>query len=305
MEVGGYFATWEHRDTDRAEGGKVFITVSTQGEVTFHEGYVTNAEAKRRETPETGETQQLKPELTKAAQNYVDLHRHAAVRADMLGRADLALRVLAAHMLAGSSLWSVERDPQKTAKPEIADSLAASPAQHAFETERNEIAALLQIEAAQILPSRNDWHVMRPDLGKLLARLMVLNDEDVLRILTFLMADSLSVTSPIIDALGQDMETDVAQHWQPEQTFFDLIRDKRVLNTMVGAFAGKEAADANLTATAKVQRAVLTDCLNGTRTAASPSWIPPYMAFPMRGYSDGCGIDASTVDTPQMPIAAE
>ncbi|MGJ8530320.1 ParB/RepB/Spo0J family partition protein [Maritalea sp.] len=284
MELGGYFATWEHTSTDKPEGGKVFITVSTQGEVTFHEGYITNAEAKRRETPKTGATPQPKPELTKAAQNYVDLHRHAAVRADILGRSDLALRVLVAHMLAGSSLWSVERDPQKTAKPEIADSLAASPAQHAFEAERDEIAALLEIDVEQILPTRNDWYVMRPDLGTMLARLMVLNDEDVLRILTFLMADSLPVTSPILDDLGQDMETDVAQHWQPEQTFFDLIRDKQVLNTMVCAVAGKDTADANLTATAKAQRAILTDCLNGTRTASNPNWMPLYMAFPAATY---------------------
>lgn len=123
MEQGAWFATWDHRKASKADGGKVFITTTTQGEVTFHKGYITNAEAKRREKAAQRTTAAPKPELTKAAQNYVDLHRHAAVRADLLDNSGIALRLVAAHMMAGSSLWQVETDPQKAAKPESAESL--------------------------------------------------------------------------------------------------------------------------------------------------------------------------------------
>jgi len=128
MERGVYFASWEHRKTPKSDGGKVFITVSHQGEVDEHEGYITNAEAKRREKAEQAENgdTDARPELTKPAQNYVDLHRHAAVRADLLGHGDIALRLIAAHMIAGSDLWRVDADPQKAAKPEIAEGRAAN-----------------------------------------------------------------------------------------------------------------------------------------------------------------------------------
>jgi ParB family chromosome partitioning protein len=231
--------------------------------------------------------------LTKAAQNYVDLHRHAAVRADMLGQNGLAMRLVIAHMLAGSSLWGVERDPQKAAKPEIAESLEASTAQQAFEKEREAIAELLGIETAQILPERGEWYVTRPDMGKMLTHLMTLADDDVSRILTFLMADSLSVQSPVIDDLAQTLGTQMSNHWQPEDTFFALIRYKQVLNAMVGEFAGTSAAAEHITSTAKAQRDVLNACLNGNRKPADPNWMPRYMAFPQGSYREDTAADAA------------
>jgi ParB family chromosome partitioning protein len=288
-EVGAYFAAWDHQSRTKDEGGKVFVTTTQQGEVTFHKGYITNSEAKRRDKADTAPAE--KPELTKAAQNYVDLHRHAAVRADMLGQGSLALRLVAAHMLAGSSLWSVEKDPQKAAKPEIAESLEASTAQQSFEKEREAIAELLGIETAQILPERSEWYVTRPDMGKMLTHLMTLEDGDVLRILTFLMADSLSVHSPVINDLAQALCTDMSNHWQPEQTFFALIRDKQVLNSMVGEFAGANAAVEHITSTAKAHRDVLSACLNGNRKPADPNWMPRYLAFPQGSYREDGATD--------------
>ena len=231
LDHGTWFVNWDHRSCAKEDGGRVFVSATNQGEVTFYEGYISSAEAKRHEKAEAAPA--AKPELTKAAQNYVDLHRHAAVRADLLGQSGLALRLIAAHMIAGSSLWAVEREPQKTAKPEIPESLEASTAQQAFGTEREAVAALLGIDTAQILPERSAWHVNRPNMGKMLVHLMSLSDEDVLRVLTFLMADSLLIHSSVIDDLGQSLETKIANHWQPEDTFFTLIRDKQVLNAMV------------------------------------------------------------------------
>jgi ParB family chromosome partitioning protein len=297
FDQGAYFANWDHRTCAKDEGGKVFVTITNQGEVTFHKGYITNAEAKRREKADTAPAE--KPELTKAAQNYIDLHRHAAVRADMLGQSGLALRLVVAHMLAGSSLWQVERDPQKAAKAEIAESLEASTAQQALEKEREAIAELLGIETAQMLPERGEWYVTRPDMGKMLTHMMTLEDGDVLRILTFLMADSLSVHSPVIDALAQTLGTDMSKHWQPEDTLFALIRDKQVLNAMVGEFAGEDAAKGNITATAKTQRTILTDCLDGNRKPADPKWIPRYMAFPQGSYR----MQAEAVRNPRRQAA--
>jgi ParB family chromosome partitioning protein len=253
---------------------------------------------KRREKAETAPAE--KPELTKAAQNYVDLHRHAAVRADMLGQSGLALRLIAAHMIAGSSLWQVEREPQKAAKPETAESLEASAAQQAFDKEREAIAEMLRIELAQILPQRGDWSVTQPDIATTFAHLMNLSDEDVLRVPTFLMAASFEATSPLIDGIAGQLGTDMSNHWQPDETFFALIRDKQVLNAMVGEYAGQTAAAEHITATAKAQRAILSTCMNGTRTSADPDWMPRYMTFPQCSYRE----EAATPEAEQAKEAA-
>ena len=80
--------------------------------------------------------------------------------------------------------------------------------------------------------------------------------------------------------------------WQPDDAFFDLLRDKQAINAMVRELAGPDAADANLTATARVQKGILRDCLNGTRRPKVEHWLPGYLAFPMRPYTERGGIAA-------------
>ena len=79
--------------------------------------------------------------------------------------------------------------------------------------------------------------------------------------------------------------TDMREWWRPDQIFFDLLRDKEALNAMVGELAGKETQAAHVSATAKVQKKIIADCLDGTRTAQVKDWLPAYMAFPAKGYT--------------------
>jgi ParB family chromosome partitioning protein len=286
LDVGEYWSSWEHVATAKKDGGRVHITCTNQGEVDMHEGFLTQKEAKGRAKGEPDAPAKAKPELTKAAQNYFDLHRHAAVRADLLGRSDLALRLIVAHLLAGSSLWSVEADPQKSAKPEIAESLAANKAETRFAEERTAIAELLGLESETSLLGQRGIYAERPDLGDIYSRVLELDDDTVTRILTFLMAESLEAGTAIIDRLGGQMETDLAASWAPDDTFLDLMRDKRALNAMVAEAAGTQAAKEHVTATAKMQKAIIKACLDGTRTAATPNWMPRYALIPMGFYAE-------------------
>src|SRR3546814_8667359 len=52
-------------------------------------------------------------------QNYLDLHRHAAVRAALLGHPGIALRMMVAHAIGGSHLWRVSPEPQTTRNDEV------------------------------------------------------------------------------------------------------------------------------------------------------------------------------------------
>ncbi|MGJ8629408.1 MAG: hypothetical protein ACSHXB_20935, partial [Sulfitobacter sp.] len=150
----------------------------------------------------------------------------------------------------------------------------------------------LQLETRDSVLDNRSTYAPRPSITQAFATLQTLSDADVTRILTYLMAESLSVASPLIDTLGAVMDTDIAQHWKPEQTFFDLIRDKQVLNAMVGELAGAEVAKANIAETGKTQRTILCDCISGTRTPADPNWTPPHMAFPAQTYRSAEGDDA-------------
>lgn len=99
LEPGQHFHAWDHEKTPKKKGGKVVITVSHRGAVEGHEGWLSRKEARRaREIGEGGEQEETaakpsRPELTGPMQNYVDLHRHAAVRAAMLDHPAVALRL--------------------------------------------------------------------------------------------------------------------------------------------------------------------------------------------------------------------
>src|SRR3546814_1509520 len=46
---GDYFSAWEYRKAPKRKGGRDYVEVRSNGEVIFHEGYVTSKEAKRLE----------------------------------------------------------------------------------------------------------------------------------------------------------------------------------------------------------------------------------------------------------------
>ncbi|MEM9146197.1 MAG: hypothetical protein AAGC57_08355 [Pseudomonadota bacterium] len=121
---------------------------------------------------------------------------------------------------------------------------------------------------------------------------MTLDDETVLRILAFVTAETLACGSAMVEALGVRLGTDMAKHWSPDETFLDLLRDKEAINAMLREVAGKRVADANATATAKVQKGIVRDCLDGTRKGGKSDWQPRYMAFPMRAYTKRGGLRA-------------
>ena len=148
LERGQYFAEWEFEKTSKEDGGRVYIVINHRGEVTFHEGYITLKEARARKskTNSNGEADQgkpQKPEITKAMQTYVELHRHALVRTELLSHPKIALRLTVAHMIAGSSLWQIKPEPLRASKPEIKTSVLASPCHNVFEKERTAILDML------------------------------------------------------------------------------------------------------------------------------------------------------------------
>ncbi|WP_375228594.1 ParB/RepB/Spo0J family partition protein [Roseobacter sp. S98] len=288
LEVGEYFPSWDYVDTAKEDGGKVFVQIAHSGEVTFHEGQLSRTEIKAREAKTASAGQPAKPELTAAMQNCLALHRHASVRERLLSQQGIALRVAVAQIIAGSELWTVEAEAQKASKPAIRDSLATNAAEARFAEARAEIAALLGLEVEPdktLVPRREDYGG-GINLHRLFATLCTLSDEQVMTILTFVTAECLPADSAMVEVLGHKLEVDPAADWSPDETFFDLLRDKQAINAMLAEVAGEDVAAQHITSTAKVQKSVIRACLDGTRPAQVEDWRPKYAAFPMKQYTD-------------------
>src|SRR3546814_19629596 len=92
----GNFSTWEYEKAGKRKGGRVYIDVRANGEVTIHEGYVSAKEAARLAKADVTGTaaKPPRPEVTATTQTYIDLHRHAAARAALTAHPGVALRLL-------------------------------------------------------------------------------------------------------------------------------------------------------------------------------------------------------------------
>lgn len=294
MERGEHFTTWEHGKRTMEQGGKIFLSVGHDGSVTPHIGYLSNADVKKidailktggaADTPAKTE----KPEMSGPLCDYVALHRHAAIRACLLDRPSVALRLTVAHMLVGSDLWQVA--PQKTTsrKESTSESVAASQGAKRFETERDEVFALLGLTPfdSTYSPSKK---LADGSITQIFAQLLEMEDAQVMRVMTLAMTASLAAGTDLIEAVTYAVPVDMGKMWQPDDAFFDILRDKRVINAMVKDIAGKSCADGALTDTGKVQKDIVRNRMAGHGVSADkarPDWRPRWMQVPASHYLD-------------------
>jgi ParB family chromosome partitioning protein len=114
--------------------------------------------------------------------------------------------------------------------------------------------------------------------------MLTLPDEQVLRVLTLLMAETLCAGSPLVEAAGFLVAPDVVRWWEADDTFLDLVRDRGAVNAMLADVAGADTAAANVSEATKVRRKIIRDCLNGEGRDKTEGWVPRYMAFPSQAY---------------------
>lgn len=283
----------------KKKGGKVFVTVSHAGEVTFHEGWLSRKEARkaartdnkdtnegRAEKPATG-----KPQMTQAMENYLELHRHAIVRLALLRDPSAAFRLMVAHALAPCGNWNVAADAQRARSPEIAASIAASAAQAKFEEERKAIDALLDVKE-------------NADAVTIFAKLLTLPDPDVSRIAAFVMANTLAVGDTPVEAMGVYLKANAGEVWKPDEVFYDLLRDGGTINAMVAEVAGKSVAKGNADEKVKTQKKIMRDCLAGENWRSKvEGWLPGWLQFPFKPYGKGACRIADAAKQSQKALA--
>lgn len=308
---GEVFQYWEHEKTAKRKGGRVYVAVSENGEVTFHEGYLSRKDARRREKGEplsSGEKPK-RPEVTSTLGTYIDLHRHAAVRAALLDHPQVALRLMVAHAIVGSELWTVKPEPQTTRTTEVRTSVEGSLGAGNFAAERREVLALLGQSSEDPTVARggyNDPYV----LACVFQRLMSLDDGQVMRILAVVMGETLASGCPSVDAVAAEIGVDMSGYWQADEAFFGLLRDREVLLCLVAEVAGKLVVAANIKEPSKTLKAILRDHLAGEGGRAKvEGWVPRWLAFPPAAYTARGGVGSVTAHAKAMAaredVAAE
>jgi ParB family transcriptional regulator, chromosome partitioning protein len=289
LPVGQYFQTYEHVTTPKRKGGRVYVSIRSNGEVAFHEGYLTQKEAKRISKGESPEavTKTDRAEITSAMTAYVDLHRHAAVRNELASHPHIALRVMVAHAICGSPLWRVEVQGQRSRNEAITESIETSVAEARFDERRRAILAVLgfgEDEATVTL-----GHEPSNGVTGLFARLLDLPDPVVMEALV--MAETLASGSELIESLGVQLNVKMADYWLADDAFYGLLRDREVLTAILSEVGGVAVAQAHADQKTKVIKGVINDYLTGENGRSKvDAWLPRWMAFPPSAYTERGGV---------------
>ncbi|MCW1985395.1 UNVERIFIED_ORG: ParB family chromosome partitioning protein [Sphingomonas sp. R1F5B] len=291
MARGDAFHAWEHVSCPKSKGGRVYVAIGHRGDVTFHEGFVTTKEARRLERGEALE-KAVRPEVSSTLNAYIDLHRHAAVRAKLAEDTGLSLRVMVAHAIVGSGLWAVRIEPQKARSDAVAESIENCLSEALFDARRREVLRLRDLDPDTPTVTASD-----PDgqgICGLVRRLITLDDVAVLRVLAVVMGETLDVGTGLIELLGAHMGLDMADVWQADDALLDAVRDREVMGHLLADVAGEQVAAENGKATTKVKRGIIRDCLSGSNGRVKrDSWVPRWMAFPASAYTPRGGVGSA------------
>ena len=292
LERGDYFDTCEHGKREKEQGGKIYLRIGHDGTIRPYMGYLPKSDIKKidnilglnQDKSKASKSQKL--EMSGPMKYYIALHRHSAIRSSLLGSPSVALRLTLAHMLAGSEHWEVKAQPIKARKESTTESVRASKGYALFEAERAVIYELLGTEKAKGVYQAPRC-LVESGITELFAKLLELDDATVMRIMTFAMAESLAANTYILEAVTYAVPVDMNDLWSPDDAFFDLLRDKTVINAMVADIAGEDTAKSNLTETGKVQKNIIRNRIAGHGVdSADTDWRPRWMQIPPSHYID-------------------
>jgi ParB family transcriptional regulator, chromosome partitioning protein len=302
LDIGERFTSWQHSETSKRKGGRVYVTISRQGEVEFHKGFLTEKEAKRVARNDgsgaaSGLPKIVRPEITSAMTTYINLHRHAALRSALATQPSLALRVMVAHAICGSPLWKVEVQSQKSRNAAITDSIKTSVANARLAERRLAVLAVLGFDAE--LSDVTNGHNPCDGIAGVFARLLDLPDPAVMEVLAIVMAETLASGSRLIESIGAHISLDMADYWVADDAFFSLVRDREVLTALLREVGGDAAATAHAAEKGKTIKGVIGDYLTGTNGREKRgSWVPRWMVFPPSAYTQRGGVATVGAATP-------
>ncbi|MCB9971774.1 MAG: ParB/RepB/Spo0J family partition protein [Hyphomonas sp.] len=287
MERGAYFQRWDYVQTTKKQGGKVIVEQRHDGTVTFHEGWLKAAEARKARTAtvsgETAPEADMRPEMSGPMADYIGLHRHAVAQASLIRNPAIAMRLMAAHALCGSSLWNVRLHWPGAVKEATLSSVEGGSAAAELVTAREGVETLFEALGAPVPRRSGDAY----HLCESFAALLAMSDAEVLQVMALAMAETLDSGGPVVEVALHACGTDLAEFWKPDEAFFDLLRDKRVITAFIADAVSPETAREAGDATTKAQKAQLAEALAARETSLDSAWLPGWMHVPPMRHLDG------------------
>ena len=286
VETGEYFRSWEYQRTGKSEGGWVLILPHRTGEVVCHEGFLPLKEARRQARQAAGlegeaandAPKATRSEVPQALQNYLALHKAAAVRYQLTQNPAIALRLTVACLIGSATNWSVRADRTSPHNPAIEVSTAKGAALDRFGEEWATVQRWLGDSSDQSLVGRGYGEGQTAEAFR---RLLELSDEQVLKVLAVAVAETLVAGSGLAERLGELLQIDMRRFWKPDETFLDLLTDKEALTRM----AAELGAAPSSKATGKELRGLIRRRLKGEGCPPTADWLPRYFEFPTQGYT--------------------
>jgi ParB family transcriptional regulator, chromosome partitioning protein len=280
MERGAYFQRWDYVQTTKKQGGKVIVEQRHDGTITFHEGWLKAADARKARTAAEGSEAtsepETRPEMSGPMADYIRLHRHGAAQASLIRNPAIALRLMAAHVLCGSALWNVRQHSPGGVKEATLASIEAGPAAAELGAAREGVEAQFDALGAPVPRRSSDAY----HLCETFAALLAMSDAEVMQVQALGMGETLESGGPIVEAVLYACDTDPGGFWMPDEAFFDLLRDKRVISAFIADAVSPEAARDADGETTKVQKALLAEALAARETSLAAAWTPGWMQVP-------------------------
>src|SRR3990167_9628773 len=287
LEHGAYFQRWDYVQTTKKQGGKVIVEQRHDGTITFHEGWLKAAEARKAKAPKaSGEAHpeaDTRPEMSGPMADYIGLHRHAIAQASLIRNPAIAMRLMAAHALCGSSLWNVRLHMPGAVKELTIASVESGAAAAEVGTAREHTETLFETLGAPVPRRSGDAY----HLCETFAALLAMSDAEVTQVMALTMAETLESGGPVVEAVLHACDTDPAGLWKPDETFFDLLRDKRVITAFIADAVSPEAAREAIGETTKIQKAQLAEALAALEKSLAAAWTPGWMQVPPNRHIEG------------------
>jgi ParB family chromosome partitioning protein len=206
-----------------------------------------------------------------------------------LGHPGIALRLMVAHAIGGSHLWRVSPEPQTTRNDEVRESIETCRGETVFDERPRAVLAVLDFspeEPTVTAGNGDDYGVVG-----IFLRLIDLPDVIVMEIITVVMGETLASGSAAVAAAGTQIGLDMADWWQADAAFFELIRGREVPSRIVAEVAGQTVATANAGEKTKTLKRIVRGHLDGAdgRTKVE-RWVPRWLCFPASPYTTRGGV---------------
>jgi ParB family chromosome partitioning protein len=105
------------------------------------------------------------------------------------------------------------------------------------------------------------------------------------------MAETLAVSSEAVAYLGEHCAIDMADHWQADAAFFELLRHREVMLAILAETGGEAVASANAAEKGATIKGLIAAHLTGANERPiCERWVPRWMAFPPCAYTERGGV---------------